>query len=90
MKYVLTMLVLLIVACGNKVEVPSQIETKVNVSPVTGEITVRHIIQIELPTVLSDDCKNKYPNDETAYNACVSEYIKYLISIINQVPPVGL
>lgn len=96
MQIVAILAVLALSACGNRFEVPADINTNVNgtvkveVVPVTGEVTVRHLIQIELPTVLSDDCKRKFPNDIEAYNACVSEYIKYLISIINQVPPAGL
>jgi hypothetical protein len=91
-KALLIAVTLVLGACANQFSIPSDINgnAKVEVAPVTGEVIVRHLIQIELPTVLSDDCKRKFPNDVEAYNACVSEYIKYLISIINQVPPVGL
>lgn len=96
MRIVAILAILALTACGNQFSVPADINTNVNgnvkveVAPVTGEVIVRHLIQIELPTVLSDDCKRKFPNDVEAYNACVSEYIKYLISIINQVPPVSI
>jgi proline dehydrogenase len=71
---------------GN-VKVPENVNTQVQVAPVTGEIIVKHIMTIELPTVFTDTCKQQHPNDEAAYNACVAKYIEELLKIINSINP---
>ncbi|NJO65130.1 MAG: hypothetical protein HC836_45590 [Richelia sp. RM2_1_2] len=74
-------------ACGNNnsAEVPANI--KVETGPVTGEIVVKHVITIELPTVFTDSCKSQHPDDEVAYNECVTKYINELLNIINSINP---
>lgn len=78
-------LIVLATSCANKVEVPATVA--VNVAPVTGEITVKHVIQLELPTVFTDSCRQQFPDDEIAYNTCVAEYINDIISIIGNINP---
>lgn len=75
----------LLISCNNKAEVPATIQ--VQAAPVTGEIIVRHIMQIELPTVFTDSCKQQFPNDDAGYNKCVSDYINSIIKIINGIDP---
>lgn len=78
-------LIVLATSCANRVEVPAAVA--VNVAPVTGEITVKHVLSIELPTVFTDSCKSQFPEDETAYNACITDYINSLLAIINNLQP---
>lgn len=86
-KLILTLAVfcLLGTACNNKAEVPATVQ--VQTAPVTGEIIVRHVMQIELPTIFTDTCRQAHPNDEVAYQACVTNYINQLIQIINGINP---
>lgn len=86
--------------CMNKVEVPAKVEQCFK-DPKTGEctnqveVTVKHIITLELPTVFTDQCKaiwneTDYPDKsirDAGYNACISEYINSLLDIINNLNP---
>lgn len=72
-------------ACGNKVSIPETVQ--VQTAPVTGEIVVKHVIQIELPTIFTDTCRQRYPADEAAYQQCVTAYIEQLIKIIQGINP---
>lgn len=72
-------------ACNNKAEVPATVQ--VQTAPVTGEVIVRHVMQIELPTVFTDSCKQQFQNDDAGYNKCVSDYINSIIKIINGIDP---
>ena len=76
-----------LIACGNKVELPENVNTQVQVQPVTGEVVVRHIFQIELPTVFTDSCRTQFPTDEAAYQKCVTDYINQIIKIIGGINP---
>lgn len=89
----LFLLIFSTISCANRVEVPETIT--VNTPPVTGEITVKHIITLQLPTIFTDSCKSQFPDDEVAYNACITEYINSLLTLINglnpgQLPQTGL
>ena len=86
-KTILILTLFAIVSCGNNVEtkVPEKIE--VQTAPVTGEIVIKHIMQIELPTIFTDTCKKQHPNDEAAYQDCVAKYIEQLIKIIGSINP---
>lgn len=86
--YILLLLSLLLTAgCGNnnKAEVPANVN--VTTGPVTGEIIIKHVLSIELPTVFTDTCKSQHPTDEVAYNECVTKYINELLKIINSINP---
>lgn len=76
-------------ACYNSgnVKVPEQVNTTVTVQPVTGEIIVKHVMSIELPSIFTDTCKQQFPNDEAAYNKCVTDYINDIIKIIGGLTP---
>ena len=104
---ILTILVIFCIGsigCMNtiKAEVPSQVETCIKDSKGECsnqvEITVKHIISIELPTVFTDACTatwndQDYPDKsirDAGYNACVSEYINSLLEIIGNLSPTDL
>lgn len=74
-------------SCGNKVEVPRNVSAQVQVQPVTGEIVVKHVLSIELPTVFTDSCRATFPNDEAGYQKCVTDYIDQIIKIISGINP---
>lgn len=89
----ISVLSLLPMGCNNKAEVPATIQ--VNAAPVTGEVIVKHVITMELPTVFTDTCRAKYnerdyPNPEERtilYNKCVADYINELIKILGSITP---
>ena len=94
MKYLIfTISMLALISCNNKAEVPATVQ--VNTAPVTGEVIVKHVITMELPTVFTDTCRAKYNDrdytnaEERAvlYNKCVADYINELIKIINGITP---
>jgi hypothetical protein len=101
--FYILLLIGLISSCANKVEVPAKIEQCFK-DPKTGEctnqaeITVRHIISIELPTVFTDQCKATwneidYPDSvvrNAGYQKCISDYINQLLSVINGLNPSDL
>ena len=76
-------------ACNNSgnVKVPDQVNTTVQVQPVTGEIIVKHVITMELPTIFTDTCRQQHLNDQAAYNDCVVKYINELIKLLNSINP---
>lgn len=84
---ILVFLLCFLTACGNnnRAEVPETVT--VNSGPVTGEITIKHVITIELPTIFTNTCKSQHPTDEEAYNECVTKYINELLKIINSINP---
>lgn len=104
MKYLITILLtFLMIGCMNKVEVPAKVEQCFK-DPKTGEctnqveVTVRHIISIELPTVFTDSCRKKfnetdYPDAvvrEAGYQQCITDYINQLMSVVNGLNPQDL
>jgi hypothetical protein len=86
-KILVLLLASCLMACGNKVEVPENVNTQVQVQPVTGEIIVKHVLSIELPTVFTDSCRTQFPADEVAYQKCVTDYINQIIKIIGGINP---
>lgn len=78
-------LVTLLIGCANEVNVPETVQ--VQTAPVTGEVIVKHVLTIELPTIFTDTCRQAHPNDEVAYQSCVTQYINQLIQIINGINP---
>lgn len=84
---IITLSVFCLIGCGNQNEVKVPENVNVNVAPVTGEVIVKHVLSIELPTVFTDTCKAQHPNDPVAYNACVAKYIEELIRILNSINP---
>lgn len=88
------------IGCGNKVEIPNTVNQCFK-DPKTGEctnhadITVRHIISIELPTVFTDQCRTQFNETDypdpviraAKYNKCISDYINSLLSVINGLDP---
>jgi len=92
-----------LIGCANKVEVPATVEQCFR-DPKTGEctnqveVTVKHIISIELPQVFTDFCKTKwnetdYPDPvvrEVGYQQCISDYINQLLSLVNGLNPQDL
>lgn len=93
---------LFMLGCGNKVEVPSQVTTIQCIQDAQGKCTtsldVKHIISLELPTVLTDQCKivwneTDYPDKtirEAGYNKCISDYINSLLELIKGINPTDL
>lgn len=87
----------LLPSCNNSgnVKVPENINANITTAPVTGEVVVKHIISLELPTVFTDTCKAKYndrdyPNAEEraiGYNKCVADYINELVRILGSITP---
>lgn len=89
-------------SCGNKVEVPAQVNTTQCIQDAQGKCTtnfeVRHVIAIELPTVLTDQCRSEwseanYPDEAirtAGYNQCISDYINSLLELIKGIGPVDL
>lgn len=87
MRILISLVCVFMVACGNQNEVKVPEQVNVSVAPVTGEVIVKHVLSIELPTVFTDTCKAQHPNDTVAYNACVAKYIEELIRILNSINP---
>lgn len=100
MKYIL--IATLLAGCANKVEVPANITTTQCIQKADGICTtnfeVRHVIAIELPTVLTDQCKAEwseatYPDPavrEAGYNQCITDYINSIMDIIKGINPTDL
>ena len=98
----LALLCLVVSSCANKVEVPAQVTTTQCIQDSQGKCTtnfeVRHVIAIELPTVLTDQCRQTwnatdFPDEavrEAGYNSCVSEYINSLLELVRGIGPVDL
>lgn len=98
----LGLLCLVASGCANKVEVPAQVTTTQCIQKEDGTCTtnfeVRHVIAIELPTVLTDDCRARFSEElypieeirEAKYNECVTAYINSLLELIKGVGPVDL
>ena len=101
MKYIY-LAMLLMFGCGNRVEVPSTVETTQCIKDSQGKCTanfeVRHVIAIELPTVLTDSCKAEwnettYPDKairEAGYNQCVADYIQSILDLVKGINPSDL
>jgi hypothetical protein len=92
----------ILAGCANKVEVPAQVATTQCIKDAEGKCTanfeVRHVIAIELPTVLTDSCKAEwnavdYPDKEVrdaGYNQCITDYINSLLELIKGIGPTDL
>jgi hypothetical protein len=88
--------------CMNHVDVPASISTTQCLQDSKGKCTtnleVRHVIAIELPTVLTDNCakiwnETDFPDKavrEAGYNKCVSDYIDSLLNLIKGITPADL
>lgn len=99
----LVFLCLFSMGCMNKVEVPNKVENCFK-DPVTGactnhaDITVTHVITIELPTIFTDTCKKTWNDvdfpDQTVrdvgYNKCVTDYINQLMNLVKGLNPATL
>lgn len=83
--FLLSLMFLLATSCANRVEVPKNVD--VAVAPISGEVIIKHVISIELPAVFTDSCRQQFPNDPVAYNACVAGYIQDIIKIIGSINP---
>lgn len=93
---------LLLTSCANHIDVPAQVTTTQCIQDNQGKCTtnfeVRHVIAIELPTVLTDQCKAEwseanYPDKairEAGYNQCISDYINSLLALIKNINPADL
>ncbi len=98
----LGLLCLAMSGCANKVEVPAQVTTTQCIQDANGTCTtnfeVRHVIAIELPTVLTDQCRSEwsetnYPDEAirtAGYNQCITDYINSLLELIKGIGPVDL
>lgn len=96
------LLSLLLAGCAPSVNVPATVETTQCIQKsdgsCTSELEVRHVITVELPTILTDNCKKiwneiDYPDQATrdaGYNSCVSEYINSLLELIRGIKPADL
>jgi hypothetical protein len=90
----------LLVSCANKVEtsVPAKIEHCFKddaTQKCTSEITVKHVVTIEMPTQFIQTCEDKYkdtpePEKTILIQECISGYTDQIISIINGINPVDL
>lgn len=101
MRHIYLVLILL-AGCANKVEVPANVTTTQCIQKADGTCTtnfeVRHVIAIELPTVLTDQCRSEwseanYPDKairEAGYNQCITDYINSILELIKGVGPVDL
>lgn len=101
MRHIYLVLILL-AGCANKVEVPANVTTTQCIQKADGTCTtnfeVRHVIAIELPTVLTDQCRAEwsevnYPDEAirtAGYNQCISDYINSLLELIKGIGPVDL
>lgn len=93
-------LLLFMISCGNKVEtsVPAKIEHcfKDDVTgKCTSEITVKHVVTIEMPTQFIQTCEDKYkdtpePEKTVLIQECISGYTDQIIDIINGINPNNL
>lgn len=92
------LLVLFSAGCMNKLQVPDKIEACIQdpeTKKCTNQAVVKHIITLELPTILTDTCKAAwseaaYPDQQTreaGYNKCVSDYISSILALINDIRP---
>lgn len=102
MRLLLAVFIAVIAGCaGPKIEVPASVDMCIKDS-VTGKCTnetvVRHVISVELPSILTDSCRAKwnetdYPDEavrNAGYNACVSDYINQIVQIIQGINPADL
>ncbi|HBI00884.1 MAG TPA: hypothetical protein DDY18_04590 [Flavobacterium sp.] len=107
MKYIFLAILLALTGCGNKVEVPQKVEQCFK-DPKTGDctnqvnVTITHIITIQLPDAFTDECKRiwnetDYPDKsirDAGYNQCIADYLDQIADIINglnpsDIPPVA-
>jgi hypothetical protein len=85
-------------SCGfnNKFEVPSEINSNVNVAPVTGTVTVRHeiVVSLEMKASFYDECTEEVadrniPEElraaaiESCVNAKTTKFITDILALIN-------
>lgn len=101
MKYIY-LAILFMFGCGNHIDVPAQVSTTQCIQDKQGKCTtnfeVRHVIAIELPTVLTDSCKAEwnettYPDKafrEARYNQCVADYIQSILDLVKGINPSDL
>lgn len=93
----LVFMLMLTISCANKVEtsVPAKIEHcfKDDVTgKCTSEITVKHVVTIEMPTQFIQTCEDKYkdtpePEKTVLIQECISGYTDQIIDIINGINP---
>ena len=98
----LALLCLVASGCSSKIEIPAQVTTTQCIQDSQGKCTtnfeVRHVIAIELPTVLTDQCRaewseTNYPDEAirtAGYNQCITDYINSLLELIKGIGPVDL
>lgn len=96
------LLSLLLAGCAPSVNVPGSVETTQCIKTATGtctsELEVRHVIAVELPTVLTDQCRQTwnatdYPDQavrDAGYNKCVTDYINSILELIKGINPADL
>lgn len=101
MKYIY-LAILFMMGCANRVEVPSTVTTTQCIQDSQGKCTanfeVRHVIAIELPTVLTDSCKatwneHDFPDKQirdAGYNRCVADYIQSILDLVKGINPSDL
>lgn len=98
MKYIMILALLGLTSCFNKASVPETVETcfkDEKTGKCTTELTVRHIITIEVPVALVNDCVEQFkdlpePDKTLQTQACIQKYTDDLINLIKGITPVDV
>lgn len=88
---------LLLTSCFNQVKVPEKVKTEAcfkddKTGQCTTEIIVKHVITIEVPVALINDCVDQFkdlpePDKTLQTQACISKYTDDLINLIKGLTP---
>lgn len=96
------LILLALAGCAPSVNVPATVETTQCIQKSDGscttELEVRHVIAVELPTVLTDQCRAEwnetaYPDEAirtAGYNQCITDYINSILELIKGINPADL
>jgi hypothetical protein len=96
-KLLLCASMLLLTSCFNQVKAPDKITTEAcfkddKTGKCTAEVVVKHVITIEVPVALINDCVDQYkdlpePDKTLQTQECINQYTEDLVNLIKGLTP---